>query len=116
MSPATSPAQLASSTDSADCVTVLTQQHVGLVHHVARQLAKRLHQHDLKQVLHNLPAGDWAKGERGIACDPTRISEFQDGVAKAIEYAQALGCTLAFNEASHVHVEFAKGVSVPISA
>jgi hypothetical protein len=30
--------------------------------------------------------------------------------------AKALGCTLAFNEASHVHVEFAKGVNVPISA
>ena len=24
------------------------------------------------QVLHNLPAGDWAKGERGIACHPDR--------------------------------------------
>jgi RNA polymerase sigma factor for flagellar operon FliA len=43
MSPATAPSQLAGSTDGADCVTVLTQQHVGLVHHVARQLAKRLH-------------------------------------------------------------------------
>ena len=30
--------------------------------------------------------------------------------------AKALGATLAFNEASHVHVEFAKGVKVPISA
>src|SRR3954453_16625410 len=57
------------------------------------QLAERLHQHGLNQVLHNLPAGDWSKGERGIACDPTRVGEFQDGVAKAIEYARALGCT-----------------------
>ena len=56
-------------------------------------LAERLDRHGLEQVLHNLPAGDWAKGERGIACDPARVGEFQDGVATGIEYAQALGCT-----------------------
>ena len=43
--------------------------------------------HRLVQVLHNLPAGDWAAGERGIACHPDRVGEFQDGVGKAIEYA-----------------------------
>jgi len=57
------------------------------------QLAERLARHRLKQVLHNLPAGDWSAGERGIACDPRRVGEFQDGVGKAIEYANALGCT-----------------------
>ena len=56
------------------------------------QLAERLAKHKLTQVLHNLPAGDWAAGERGIACHPTRVSEFQDGVGKAIDYARALGC------------------------
>ena len=56
------------------------------------QLAEKLKQNGLTQVLHNLPAGDWAKGERGIACLPDRVSEFQDGVGKAIEYATALGC------------------------
>ena len=44
------------------------------------------------QVLHNLPAGDWASGERGIGCHPDRVGEFQDGVGKAIDYATALGC------------------------
>ncbi len=44
------------------------------------------------QVLHNLPAGDWAKGERGIAVLADRVGEFQDGVGSAIEYAGALGC------------------------
>lgn len=44
-------------------------------------------------VLFNLPAGDWAAGERGIACQPARKAEFQDGVGLAIEYAEALGCT-----------------------
>ena len=55
-------------------------------------LAERLEKHGLVQVLHNLPAGDWAKGERGIACHPDRVGEFQDGIGKAIEYAKALGC------------------------
>jgi hydroxypyruvate isomerase len=44
-------------------------------------------------VLFNLPAGDWAAGERGIACLPARKAEFQDGVGRAVEYAEALGCT-----------------------
>jgi len=43
-------------------------------------------------VLFNLPAGDWDAGERGLACLPTRKAEFQDGVGRAIEYAEALGC------------------------
>jgi hydroxypyruvate isomerase len=57
------------------------------------QLAGALQKHGLTQVLHNLPAGDWDKGERGIACHPDRVGEFQDGVGKAIEYAKALQCT-----------------------
>jgi hydroxypyruvate isomerase len=56
------------------------------------QLAELLARHGLVQVLHNLPAGDWAKGERGIACHPDRAGEFRDGVGKTIEYARALGC------------------------
>ncbi len=55
-------------------------------------LAERLQQYGLTQVLHNLPAGDWGAGERGIACLPERVGEFQDGVGQAIEYAQTLGC------------------------
>jgi hydroxypyruvate isomerase len=57
------------------------------------QLAEQLGKHGLKQVLHNLPAGNWAGGERGIAILPDRVGEFQEGVGKAIEYATALGCT-----------------------
>lgn len=56
------------------------------------QLADLLQTHGLVQVLHNLPAGDWGGGERGIACLPDRIGEFQDGVGQAVEYAAALGC------------------------
>lgn len=56
------------------------------------ELAERLGKLGLVQVLHNLPPGDWANGERGIACHPDRIGEFEDGVGRAIEYARALGC------------------------
>ena len=55
-------------------------------------LAERLVKHGLVQVLHNLPAGNWEGGERGIACHPDRVGEFQDGVGRAIEYATTLGC------------------------
>ena len=57
----------------------------------AAQLRELLERNRLRLVLHNLPAGDWAAGERGIACHPGRIDEFRAGVAKAIGYAQALG-------------------------
>ena len=60
--------------------------------YAADQLAELLSKHGLTQVLHNLPAGDWDGGDRGIACDPDRVGEFQDGVGAAIEYATALGC------------------------
>jgi len=56
------------------------------------RIVEQLKQHQLAQVLHNLPAGNWAEGERGIGCHPGRAKEFQDGVARAIEYAGALGC------------------------
>jgi hydroxypyruvate isomerase len=39
-----------------------------------------------------MPAGDWDAGERGIACLPDRVGEFQEGVGRAIEYAKALEC------------------------
>jgi len=56
------------------------------------ELAGLLKAHGLKQVLHNLPAGNWDGGERGIACHPDRVEEFRAGVDKAIEYAKALDC------------------------
>jgi hydroxypyruvate isomerase len=56
------------------------------------RMSDALARHRLKLVMHNLPAGDWEAGERGIACLPGREGEFQDGVGQAIEYAAALGC------------------------
>ncbi|PCI40809.1 MAG: hydroxypyruvate isomerase [Rhodospirillaceae bacterium] len=57
------------------------------------ELKARLDKYGLTQVLHNLPAGDWAAGERGIACHPDRVEEFKSGVAQAISYATTLGCS-----------------------
>ena len=57
----------------------------------AQQIKDKLDAHKLQLVLHNLPAGDWDAGERGIACHPDRTAEFREGVAKAIGYAKVLG-------------------------
>jgi hydroxypyruvate isomerase len=58
----------------------------------AQVLKTRLRDHRLVQVLHNLPAGNWTAGERGIACHPDRVEEFKAGVDQAITYATALDC------------------------
>lgn len=55
------------------------------------EIKSRLDAHGLKLVLHNLSAGDWDAGERGIACHPDRVDEFRAGVARTVEYATALG-------------------------
>ena len=57
-----------------------------------QDLVDALQSNGLSQILHNLPAGDWGGGERGIAILPDRIEEFKQGVDSAIEYATALGC------------------------
>jgi hydroxypyruvate isomerase len=54
------------------------------------QIARRLERYKLQLVLHNLPPGNWNEGDRGMACDPRRVSEFQDSVELAIEYAREL--------------------------
>lgn len=54
------------------------------------QIAEQLRQNELELVLHNLPAGNWEAGERGIACHPDRVTEFRQGVDEAIRYAKAL--------------------------
>jgi hydroxypyruvate isomerase len=56
------------------------------------EIAARLKDNGLTQVLFNLPVGDWGNGERGFAILPGRDDEFKRGVAKAIDYAEALAC------------------------
>ena len=60
--------------------------------HDPKDIARRLADHGLTQALFNLPAGDWAAGERGLAILPEREDEFRDGLKRALDYAEALGC------------------------
>lgn len=55
-------------------------------------IGSALKRNDLTLVLFNLPAGDFAAGERGMANDPGRVAEFRDGVARGLEIAARLGC------------------------
>ena len=67
-------------------------EYVGPYAFPAQEISKRLKDHGLQQVLFNLPAGNWEKGERGIACLPGRTQEFRESVKTAIDYAQVLNC------------------------
>jgi hydroxypyruvate isomerase len=58
--------------------------------HPVDDIRARLDDNGLEQVLFNLPAGDWAAGDRGIASDPGRVDEFRVGVDQAVNYAAAL--------------------------
>ena len=59
----------------------------------AKSIAERVQAAGIEVVLHNVPAGDAAKGDRGIACLPERTNEFREGVDRAIEYAKLVRCT-----------------------
>ena len=59
--------------------------------HSPQEIKARLDATGLKAVLHNLPAGDWDGGDRGIACDPARVAEFRAGVARGVAYATTFG-------------------------
>ena len=54
-------------------------------------IATWLMDNQLENILFNLPPGDWAAGERGLAALPGREEAFRQSVAKALEYATALG-------------------------
>jgi len=57
-------------------------------------IAAQLTRHGLVQAMFNMPPGDWAAGERGIAGLIGREAEFRDGVETALAYAKATSCRL----------------------
>lgn len=57
----------------------------------ADEIVRRLDSFGLELVLFNLPAGDWAAGERGIAGHPGREAEFRAGVEQALQLAKKFG-------------------------
>jgi hydroxypyruvate isomerase len=60
--------------------------------HPAAEIAARLKDNGLQQVLFNAPAGDFAKGERGMAAIPGKQAAFRDSIKLALEYAATLAC------------------------
>ena len=58
----------------------------------ANDIGQRINDHGLTQVLFNLPPGNWASGERGIAAVPGREDEFKESLETALSYAEATGC------------------------
>ncbi|WHO75361.1 2-oxo-tetronate isomerase [Rhizobium sp. BT03] len=54
-------------------------------------IAERLARNNLQQALFNLPPGDWAAGERGIAALPARFDALKADVERALDYAAATG-------------------------
>lgn len=67
-------------------------EYVCLYDHPPEVLAAPLKAHGLKQVLLNIPHGDWGKGERGIAILPERVDEFRASIDETIRYCTALDC------------------------
>jgi hydroxypyruvate isomerase len=59
--------------------------------HPPDAVGERLVRNGLTQALFNLPPGDWAGGERGLAALPGRFDDLRDGVAIALTYAAATG-------------------------
>jgi hydroxypyruvate isomerase len=62
--------------------------------HPPQAIAERLEQNRLSLALFNMPPGDWAAGERGIAALPGREREFREGVEQALDYAKATQCPI----------------------
>lgn len=60
--------------------------------HAPDAVAARLESNGLTQALFNLPPGDWAAGERGMAALPDRFDEFRASVDTALRYAEATKC------------------------
>ena len=60
--------------------------------HPAAEIAARLKDNGLQQVLFNAPAGDFAKGERGMAAIPGKQAAFRETIKLALEYATTLAC------------------------
>src|SRR5690606_30044369 len=59
--------------------------------HPTETIAGRLESNGLELVLFNMPPGDWAGGDRGLAAIPARRAEFQAGLDRAQDYARATG-------------------------
>jgi 2-dehydrotetronate isomerase len=69
-------------------------EYLGAYDHSPETVAARLERHGLVQALFNMPPGNWAAGERGLAALSGREAEFRAGVDTALTYAKATNCRL----------------------
>ncbi|HYG85481.1 MAG TPA: 2-oxo-tetronate isomerase [Azospirillum sp.] len=60
--------------------------------HAPEEVARARKGTGVSVALFNLPPGDWAAGERGLACLPDREVEFVESVERALIYAAELDC------------------------
>ncbi|WP_431857882.1 2-oxo-tetronate isomerase [Azospirillum sp.] len=60
--------------------------------HAPEEVARARKFAGVQVALFNLPPGDWAAGERGLACLPDRETDFVESVERALIYAEALDC------------------------
>jgi hydroxypyruvate isomerase len=67
-------------------------EYLGPYAETKEAVAAALRDNGLEQALFNVPSGDWAGGERGIACLPDRVEEFRSGIVTALDFAAALKC------------------------
>ena len=58
--------------------------------HSPGAILEQLEKYHLEVVLFNMPPGNWAAGERGLACNPGREEEFRAAIETALIYARAL--------------------------
>ncbi len=59
--------------------------------HAPEEIATRLQRNGLKQVLFNLPPGDWNAGEKGFAARPEKFDDLRQSLHTALPYAEATG-------------------------
>jgi 2-dehydrotetronate isomerase len=59
--------------------------------HPATEIGKQLRRYGLSQTLFNLPPGDWAAGDRGLAAVSGRKEEMQRAFDLALPYIKATG-------------------------
>lgn len=67
-------------------------EYLGPYAETREAVSAALRDNGLTQALFNVPSGNWAGGERGIACLPERVDEFRTGIRTALDYATALNC------------------------
>ena len=69
-------------------------EYLGAYDHPPETVAAHLRTTVSSRRLFNMPPGNWAAGERGMAALPGREAEFRAGVEQALIYAKATNCRL----------------------